>query len=70
MSLYEGAKTRVIVDSEFSEELKVKVWMHQQSVLSPILIAREGALSELLYVDDLVMMNLTIEGPNEMDGGF
>ena len=37
MSLYEGAKTRVRVDSELSEELEVKVGMHQGSVLSPFL---------------------------------
>ena len=37
MSLYEGAKTRVRVDSELSEEFKVKVWMHQGSVLPPFL---------------------------------
>ena len=29
MSLYEGAKTRVIVDSELSEEVAVSVGMHQ-----------------------------------------
>ena len=29
MSLYEGAKTRVRVDSELSEEFAVKVEMHQ-----------------------------------------
>ena len=34
MSLYEGAKTRVRVDSELSEEFEVKVVMHQRSVLS------------------------------------
>ena len=28
MSLYERAKTRVRVDSELSEELEVKVWVH------------------------------------------
>ena len=37
MSLYEGAKTRVIVDSELSEEFEVNVGMHQGSVLSPFL---------------------------------
>ena len=67
MSLYEGAKTRVRVDSELSEEIEVKVGMHQGSVLSPFLFAvvvdvvtefaREGALSELLYADDLVLMS-------------
>ena len=62
MSLYEGAKTRVRVDSELLEESEVKVGMHQRSVLSPFLFAlvvdvvtefaREGVLSELLYADD------------------
>ena len=33
MSLYDGAKTRVRVDSELSEEFEAKVWMHQGSVL-------------------------------------
>ena len=71
-SLYEGAKTRVGVDSELSEEFVVKVGMHQGSVLSPFLFAvvvdvvtefaREGALSELLYADVLVLMSETIEG--------
>ena len=72
MSLYDGAKTRVRLDSELSEEFEVKVWKHQGSVLSSFLptvvvdvvteFAREGALSELLYADDLVLMNETIEG--------
>ena len=35
ISCYEGAKTRVRVDSELSEEFEVKVGMHQGSVLSP-----------------------------------
>ena len=69
MSLFEGAKTRVRVDSELSEEFKVKVGIHLGSVLSPFLFAevvdvtefaREGALSELLYADDL--MNETLMG--------
>ena len=29
MSLHEGAKTRVRVDSELLEEIEVKVWKHQ-----------------------------------------
>ena len=72
MSLYEGAKTRVRVDSELSEEFEVKVGMHQGSVLSPFLLAvvvdvvtefaREGALSELLHADDIVLMSETIDG--------
>ena len=72
MSLYERAKTRVRVDSELSEEFEVKVGMHQGSVLSPFLFAvvvdvvtestREGALSELLYADDLVLVSEIIDG--------
>ena len=34
MSLYEGAKTRLREESELSEEIEIKVWMHQGSVLS------------------------------------
>ena len=34
MCLYEGAKTRVRVDSKLSQELEVKVGMHKGSVLS------------------------------------
>ena len=39
MSLYDGVKTRVRVDSELSEEFEVKVGMYQGSVLSPFLFA-------------------------------
>ena len=39
MSLCEGARTRVRVDSEMSEEFEVKVDMHQGSVLSHFLFA-------------------------------
>ena len=35
MSLYKGAKTRVRVSSELSVGFEVKVWIHQESVLSP-----------------------------------
>ena len=72
MSLYEGAKKSVRVESELSKEFEVKVGMHQGSVLSPFLFAlvvdvvteftREGALSELLYAYDVVLMSETIEG--------
>ena len=37
MSLNEGAKTRVRVDSELSEEFVVKLGMYQVSVLLPFL---------------------------------
>ena len=55
MSLYDGAKTRVRVYSELSEESEVKVGMHQGFMLLLFLFAffkmlslnlPEGALSE------------------------
>ena len=62
----------VLIKETQSEELEVKVGIHQASVLSPFLFAvvvdvvtefaREGALSELLYADDLVLMSETIVG--------
>ena len=39
ISLYESAKTRVMVGSELSEEFDVKVGIYQGSVLSPFLFA-------------------------------
>ena len=70
MSLYEGAKTRVRVDSELSEEFVVKVGMHQGSVLSPfvfalvvdVVFAIERALCKLLYADDVVLSSERING--------
>ena len=71
MSLYDGAKTRVRVESVYLEELKVKVGVHQGSVLSPLLFAlvvdvitenaRRSAVNELLYADDLVLTSETME---------
>ena len=70
MSLYEGAKTRIRLDSEMSGEFEVKVGMHQGYVQSPFVFAVvvdvvtefTRVLSELLYADDLVLMSETIEG--------
>ena len=39
MNQYDGAKTRVIVDLELSEEFDSKVGMYQGSVLSPFVFA-------------------------------
>ena len=62
----------VRVNYELSEEFEVKVRMHQGTVLSAFLyalvvdvvteFAREGALGELLYADDLAVMSETMEG--------
>ena len=75
MSLYDGAKTRVRVGSAYSEQFKVKVGVHQGSVLSPLLFAtvvnvttenaKRGVVNELLYADDLVLMSETMEDFNE-----
>ena len=74
MSLYEGAKTRVRVGLELSEEFEVKVGVHQGSMLSPLVSAimvdvvtesvRNGLMSEM-YADDLILMSETMEGLRE-----
>ena len=70
MSLYEAPKIKFRMDFELFEEFEVKVRVPKGSVLSPFLFAvvvdvtefsREGALSELLYPVDLVLMSKTIE---------
>ena len=65
MSLYKGCKTAVLVDGELSSSFSVKVGIHQRSALSPLLFimvtdvltedVRNGSLIELLYADDLVL---------------
>ena len=75
MSLCDGAKTRVRVGCAYSEEFEVKVSVHQESVLSPILFAivvyvitenaRRGVVNELLYADDLVVMSEDMEDLKE-----
>ena len=60
LSLY--AETRLRVDSNLSERLELKIWMHQGSVLShfhfPVVInivteiTTEDVLGKLLYADD------------------
>ena len=38
MSLYEGSRTKVRVGSETSDEFRVRVGVHQGSVLSPLIL--------------------------------
>ena len=68
MSLYHGAKTKVRVGSELSEEFSVQVGVHQRSVLSPLLFAiavNEELINEILYADDLVLMSRSIKNLKE-----
>ena len=76
MSLYDGAKTGIKMGSVHSEELEVKVGVHQVSVVSPLLFAivvtiitekaRRGVwLMKLLHTDDLVVMSETMEDLQE-----
>ena len=62
MSLYCGAKTKVRVGSELSQEFLVQVGVHQGSVLSLLFFAiavdlisenaREGFINKILYADE------------------
>ena len=71
ISLYDGVKTSVKVEFAYSEESKVKVGVHQASVLTPLFFAivveiitgnaRRSVVNELLYADDLVLMSKIME---------
>ena len=71
MALYTEACTVVRTDAGLSERFEVKVGLHLESVLSPLLFAvamdvvsseaRSGLPFELLYADDLVIMATTME---------
>ena len=75
MSLYHGAKTKVRVGSELSEEFSVQVGVHQESVMSPLFFAiavdvisenaAEGLMNEILYAEDLVLMSENNENSKE-----
>ena len=75
MNLYHGAKMKVQMRSELSEEFSVQVGVHQGSVLSPPLFAiavnvilenaREELMNEILYADDLIIMSESIENLKE-----
>ena len=61
--------------SAYSKEFKVKVSVHQESVLMPLLFAivvdvitenaRRGVVNELLHADDLVIVSEIIEDLKE-----
>ena len=75
MSLYHGAKTKVQVGSELSEEFLVQVSVRQGSVLSPLLFAiavdvisenaREGLMNKILYANNLVLISKSKENLKE-----
>ena len=75
MSLYEGSRKKVRVGSKTSEEVEVRVGVHQGFVLSPLIFAvvvdvviehaREGLLNEILYADDLVLMSESMDDLRE-----
>jgi hypothetical protein len=70
-SMYEEATTSVKLNGRESKGFRVKVGVHQGSVLSPLLFVivlealsrefRAGLPMELLYADDLVLMAETLE---------
>ena len=71
MTIYEGSRTKVRVGSGTSDEIGVRVGVHQGSVLSPLIFAivvdvvtehaREGLLNKILYADDMVLMSESLE---------
>ena len=75
MSLYEGSRTKVRVGSGLSEELGVRIGVHQGCVISPLIFAivvdavteqaRKGLLNEILYADDMVLMSENLEDLRE-----
>ena len=71
MSMYDGAKTRVMVGSAYSEEFEVKVGVCCRDYCLQYLWAllqkmqEGGVVNELLYADDLVIMSETMKDLKE-----
>ena len=75
MSLYEGLRTKVRVESGTSEEFWVRIGVHQGSVQSPLIFAivvdvvtehaMKGLSNEILYADDLVLMSESLDDLRE-----
>ena len=69
--IYANARSRVSVGEEYSEEFEVKVFVHQDLILSPLLFIivleglshkfRSGVPWEDLYADDLIIITESLE---------
>ena len=74
-SMYDGPISKIRVNDSYSDNISVKVGVHQGSVLSPLLFIivlealskefRTGCPWELFYADDLVVSAETPEAPRE-----
>ena len=70
--MYRNPQSRARINSTFSVSFRIKVGVHQRSVLSQLLficvleaLSREfgtGCPEEMVYADDLLLTNDTMEG--------
>ena len=76
VSLYNVCKTAVTVNGELLESFHIQVGAHGESVLSSLLFitvadvltedVRDGLLLELLYADDLILCDESVEEVMEL----